>query len=60
MRLCLSHMIANLLFKGTTRWIWLLMTYMVTSRSKPGTGPFFKFLGAPMITYKVYSISRGA
>jgi hypothetical protein len=39
-----------------TRWIWILMTCMVSSRHTKGTGPFFKFFRCSndFITKKVY------
>jgi hypothetical protein len=42
-----------------TRWIWLLMTCMVSSRPKKGTGNFFlNFWGNPMILKCKNCISR--
>ncbi len=33
-----------------TRWIWLLIKCMVSFRPQYRTGPFFEFLGVPMIS----------
>ncbi len=39
-----------------TRWIWLLMTFLVSSRPQLGTRPFFKLFSCSndFITQKVY------